>query len=153
MKKLILSLSIVVIIIDLWSKAFVANSMVLGESITVIPNFFWIHYVVNEGVGWSMFSGYPQVFALIGIVVAVVLVYYYFKVESKLEMIAIALIIGGTLGNVYDRLVLGHVRDMLSFNIFGYMFPVFNVADMALTCGVGLLIIQYVFVEREYGKN
>ena len=79
-------------------------------------------------------------------------VYYFIKERDTLLLWGIGLILSGNLGNFYDRLTLGYVRDMLSFNIFGYDFPVFNVADSCLVVGVGVLFL-YMFLEERKLKN
>ena len=71
------------------------------------------------------------------------------KDQTKLYRTALCLMIGGAAGNLYDRLMIGAVRDFLDFYIFGYDFPVFNVADMALCIGVGLLFLEMLLPEKE----
>lgn len=152
MKKWWLLIAPVVLIIDQVTKIIAMNSLAPNESITIIPNFFWIRYMLNYGVGFSLFEGHAFWFGIFGLVVSVALLVYAFKVKHTVEMIGIALIFAGTLGNVIDRLYFGYVRDMLSFNIFGYMFPIFNVADMALTIGVGFLLLEYIILEKKHER-
>ncbi|HLV49349.1 MAG TPA: signal peptidase II [Erysipelothrix sp.] len=155
MKKLtILMSSIVLLVIDLVSKSWIQTNLRLGQRISVIPNFFEITYVQNTGGAWSMLdaSWMRPIFLLISMGVMGVCIYYYVKENNLLVLISIGLVMAGNLGNFYDRLVYAYVRDMLSFNIFGYPFPVFNVADMCLVVGFGLLML-YVFLEERKVKH
>lgn len=149
MKKIILGIgSVVLLVLDLWSKTWIASNLAVGERIAVIPNFFYITFLKNTGSAWSMFEGMGWLVILIGIGVAGVIIYYYIKSNSTLLLIALALAFAGNIGNMVDRYSLGYVRDMISFNLFGYWFPVFNVADMCLVCGV-LLVFLHTYLEEK----
>lgn len=153
-KLLILVVGAVLLGVDLYSKAWIETNLRLGEIIPVISNFFEITYLRNTGAAWSMFdaSWMRPIFLLISAGVTLVGFYYFIKERDTLLLWGIGLILSGNLGNFYDRLTLGYVRDMLSFNIFGYDFPVFNVADSCLVVGVGVLFL-YMFLEERKLKN
>lgn len=156
MKKLtILISSVILLVIDLITKSWIQANLSLGERISVIPNFFDITYVQNTGGAWSMLnaSWMRPIFLLISVIVTIVCVYYYVKEKNLLVLISLGLVMAGNLGNFYDRLVFAYVRDMLSFNIFGYPFPVFNVADMCLVIGFGLLMLFVFLEERNVKQN
>lgn len=147
----------VVLIVDLVTKAAVAGSMDRGDSLTVIDGFFNITYVQNTGAAWSMGSGCEGfmnvVIVLTFVIVAAVLFVLAYPDSRKnmLLVVSLAMVSSGAVGNLVDRLMLGYVRDFFDFDIFGYDFPVFNVADISLVVGVLLLIVcicLYFFTPR-----
>lgn len=143
---------IVTVFIDLYSKMWAA-SLGLFHDITVIEGFFHITYVQNTGMAWSLLSGQQGVLALVAAVAIGLMSWYLFvKKPDILTGVSLALMIGGAAGNLMDRLFLNYVRDFLNFYIFGYDFPVFNVADMALCIGVFLLLIA-TWKEEKNGKT
>ncbi len=105
-----------------------------------ITSFFSLNLVKNYGVGFGLFQHQFLIIVLVSIGVIGAIGYYYNKIpELTYVNVAVALILGGTLGNLFDRLYYGYVIDFLDFKIW----PVFNVADTALVIGVGLLIIYF----------
>lgn len=146
MKKSEIALLTGLVILDQVSKAWIAGSMRLHESIEVIRDFFYITYVQNTGAAWSILEGQLWFFIVITVVALVVMGYFFRTAKPHQVVLRIGLvcIIAGTLGNFIDRLWLQGVRDFLDFYIFGYDFPVFNVADMALCVGVGLLALDVI---------
>ena len=139
-----LAVSAAVILLDLLTKHWVSGALVFGERIPVLPFFDLVlfhntgaafSFLANAG-GWQryLFSG----FALI----AVVVISYWLRksLGNALLCLALSLILGGALGNLYDRLTLGHVVDFLYFHYAGYDFPAFNVADSAISLGVVILL-------------
>ena len=139
-----------VIAADLISKHMIAASGI--TDIVLIPGFFHITYAENTGMAWSLLSGQTGLLAWISAVaIGVLLRYLLVNKPDKLTSFALALMIGGAAGNLYDRLFLGYVRDFLNFYIFGYDFPVFNIADAALCIGVFLLVIASFTEDRKHG--
>lgn len=135
---------IVVLFLDQFSKAWIDTSMQLGQSIIVIPNFFSITYLHNTGAAWSMLEGKMLFFYIVSIIALIVMGYFYMNTdkEDMITKTGLVLMVSGTAGNFIDRIVFQHVRDFLDFTIFGYDFPVFNVADMALCIGVFLIFVS-----------
>lgn len=132
------------LLVDQLTKFWIASNMNIGESITVISSFFYITFVKNTGAAWSIFEG-KMVFFYIMTLLAILLLGYYLrntKSHQTLTQIAIVLMLAGTFGNFIDRLAFQYVRDFFDFYIFGYNFPVFNIADMCLTIGVVLLLLD-----------
>lgn len=149
-------IALIVIGIDQLTKWIIVKSMELGESIPVIENFFHITSHRNKGAAWGMLQGQMWFFYIVTVVVVVILIYYIQK-HTKGEPLlgtALGLMLGGAIGNFIDRLFRQEVVDFLHFtNIFGYNFPVFNIADSALTVGVILLIIFMILDERKNKKE
>ncbi len=148
MKKNSILIVLLVLVLDLLSKHYAQIYLEHSLPMVIIPNFFELTYVVNTGAAWSILQGQKAFFIIISIVVSFALVYYIYQEDKRILIIALSLMLGGTLGNLYDRIFHGHVRDMLSFYIFSYPFPVFNIADSALVIGVALIILEMIISER-----
>ena len=119
--------------------------MKLHDSIEVIKNFFSITYVQNTGAAWSILEGSMIFFYFITIIAVVCMLAFYKSSDcDEISAWGVALMLGGTIGNFLDRLRLQYVVDFLDFIIFGYDFPVFNVADIALCVGVGVIILSFI---------
>lgn len=154
MKKKLMISGALIVLIDLVSKTLVQTGMKLYDSIEVIPGFFSITYLQNTGAAWSIFEGQRWLFIVLGIATLAVLVGMFIKEDKNPWIISgVALMIAGTFGNLFDRIVYGYVRDMLSFIIFDYHFPVFNIADVSLVIGVGLIAIAVLIDERKEKAN
>ena len=142
-------ISAVAFILDQWSKYAVMDSMTLYQSIQVLP-FFNLTYVHNYGAAFSFLdsAGGWQRWFFTGIAIAVSSVILWWLKQSsrsqKMLPIAFSFILGGALGNVYDRLVHGYVIDFLDFYVNNYHWPAFNIADSAIFIGAALLILDMV---------
>ena len=139
------------IIIDQLTKLIVESRMALHDSIEIIKDFFYITYTRNIGAAWSMFEGMGMVFAILALIVSAGIVYYLIKNQnmSRFERVALMLICGGAAGNMIDRIIHGYVVDFLNFYIFGYDYPVFNLADSFLVIGVIMLIADTFFSKEK----
>ena len=145
-----LIIAAVVLILDQITKFLISSNMVLFEDIPVISGFFHITYVQNTGMAWSMLSGQQFLLSLAAFAaIGVMLWYLMYRRPDRITTISIGFMMAGAAGNLIDRLVFSYVRDFLNFYIFGYDFPVFNVADIALCLGVGLLILDAFLEERK----
>ena len=140
-------------IIDLISKQIVIHFMGLHESIKIIKNFFYLTYTQNNGAAWSILQN-ERILLLIGTVIVLFVIHKYLNKEeiSKLETWIYGMIIGGIIGNFFDRLVFGYVIDFLDFYILGYNYPVFNLADSFIVIGIILLIIVNIRKEKNNDK-
>ena len=119
----------------------------------VIRGFFRITYTCNDGAAFSILKGKRVFFIIMTIVVVFFIVYYLLKNKVYwVEKYSLLLIISGALGNLIDRIMYGYVIDFLDFIIFGYDFPVFNIADSFITIGAIGLIISILFLNKE-GEN
>lgn len=140
-------LAVLVIVIDLGTKAMASASLVYGESVAVLP-FFNLTLLHNTGAAFSFLAGadgWQRWFfvALAAIVSAVLIRWLATLKESERWMaVAIALILGGAIGNVYDRVVHGYVVDFLHFYWNQYHFPAFNLADTAITIGAFMMVLD-----------
>ena len=142
MKKTLI-IAVLLLIIDIISKWLVQNLLLLNQSVEVIGNFFNLTYVKNTGAAFSIFTG--QKIVLIGVFL------YYInsqKITRNIEIISYGLVLGGALGNLIDRICYGYVIDFLDFNLFGYNYPIFNLADCFIVIGFILLIID-TFLKKE----
>lgn len=144
----------IIVFIDLLSKFIISSNINLHSSITVIENLFYITYVKNTGAAWSILEGEQFILSSISFVAVVYMIYWLFKnkSESPISRYLICVILAGAFGNFVDRVYLGYVRDFLHVYIFNYSFPVFNIADMALSIGIFLLFMVGL-KEAKDGKN
>ena len=151
-----LFLVIVTLCLDRWTKSLIQNRFSLNESVSVIDGLFNITYVQNTGVAFGIFSAISSpaksvLLSLLTIVAAVVVVVYSVRspVRNRLLQIALGFILGGALGNLYDRIRFGYVIDFLEFYFHSYHWPSFNVADSAISTGVVLLGIEIIRNETQ----
>jgi signal peptidase II len=141
-----------VLLLDQASKYYIQVTESLHGEMEIIPGFFYITYVKNDGAAWNMLAGRQIFLSLIAVAAIAVMSWYLVKKISRsarLQRVALSLMIAGAAGNLIDRVLLHFVRDFLHFYPFGYDFPVFNIADSALCIGVGLLIIDAFLEEKK----
>ncbi|MCF0246790.1 MAG: signal peptidase II [Ileibacterium sp.] len=143
--------------LDQWTKWAVAQSISLGEKVELIPYFFDLTNVRNTGAAFSFGEGMGMSFFIIVTGIALVaMIYYFFKTDDVGIQWSLALIAAGAIGNLIDRVTLGYVQDFFLFYIFKWPFPVFNVADICVCCGFGLLILCMImdeWKEKHGGKG
>nr|WP_141670903.1 signal peptidase II [Gilliamella apicola] len=135
--------AIIVFIVDIASKFIILNDFLLYESVNLLP-FFSITYVRNIGAAFSILEGQRWMLAVVAIIISGVIIYMLYRNPSskKLENFSLALILGGALGNLFDRLYHGFVVDFLDVNFGDWHYPTFNIADCAICVGIGLFIIS-----------
>lgn len=139
---------IILIIADQGLKFWISANIKLGTSQVIFPNVLALTNVRNDGAAWSVLSGQQWFFTVITIVALGLMGYFFWKLKNdNLYMLAISLLIAGTLGNFIDRIRLGYVVDM--FETLFMNFPIFNVADMCLTFGVIIVIIALIKDEKD----
>ncbi len=137
-------LAAVIVALDQLTKYFIVQKFVLHETLLVTP-FFNLVRVHNTGAAFSMLAeagGWQRVFFIaVAVVASVWVVWLLHKFpQQKWFCLALAMILGGAVGNLIDRVLFGAVVDFVQVHYAGYYFPAFNVADSAITCGAGLLI-------------
>jgi len=149
MRRYHLLIAVFVVFLDRLAKWSVERSISLHESIQIIPGFFRITHVENRGVGFGLFADSPSqwkiaMLVLFSVVALVIISALLWKNSHSMSTtgIGLALILGGAVGNLWDRLVSGHVVDFLLFYIGQYQWPAFNVADSAIVIGAGLLVFE-----------
>ncbi|WP_174733858.1 signal peptidase II [Mesobacillus harenae] len=153
-------IALVVILLDQVTKWLIVKRMALGDSIQVIENFLYITSHRNRGAAWGILQGQMWFFYIVTVIVIIGIIYYIqTAVKGKwLLGISLGLMLGGAIGNFIDRVYRKEVVDFINTYIFGYNFPIFNIADSALVIGVGLLMVQMIQEERQMkeqsnGKN
>src|SRR5690625_2139291 len=147
-------IAIIVIAVDQFTKMLVIKHMEIFEQIPIIENFFSLTSHRNSGAAWGMFAGQMTFFYIVTAIVVIGIIFYMEKYarNDKLLAISLSFILGGALGNFIDRLFYQEVVDFLDFTIFGYDYPIFNVADSALVVGVILIIIATFIDEKKKEK-
>lgn len=146
MRYFVLILSILAL--DQGIKRLIVSNMDLGESNAVIDGIFHITYIRNHGAAFSIFRGQTVLLEIVtGILIVAGIAFMLIKrnSEDRLTMYSVAMIIGGGLGNLIDRVFMGYVVDYLDFRVF----PVFNLADICVTCGCILLCFSIIVGGKE----
>ncbi len=143
-----------IIIFDLLTKEFIAESMMGEGNKSFISGLINFTYVENNGAAWNMFAGNKVFLIIISLVFVLLLGLFYFleRKNGTLFHIGAGLIFGGAVGNLVDRIFIGFVRDFIQFD-FWQSFPVFNIADVALTIGVVVIVLYYIVSLFKRGKN
>lgn len=149
-----------VIIFDQISKSLIVQKFRLGDSSPVISDFFSLTYIRNTGAAFGILAHADPIFRvpffiIVPMVALFAIAYIFRKIpdqDVKLS-VALSLVIGGAIGNLIDRVVLGFVVDFLDFFWKGYHFPAFNVADSAICVGVGFLMLDLLANDPSLGKK
>lgn len=147
------SIAIIVLLIDQLTKWSIVKNMDIGERIVIWDPWFAILSHRNRGAAWGMLEGQMWIFYIVTIVVIVGILYFYFK-EAKgrpLFQICLMLLLGGAIGNFIDRIFRGEVVDFIDvlIPIINYEFPIFNIADSALTIAVIMLIFAIIREDKK----
>ena len=150
-------LAAIVILLDQWTKWLIVKNMELGERIAVWDPWLGILSHRNRGAAWGMLEGQMWLFSVVTIVVIAGIIYFY-HTEAKgkpMYQISLMLLLGGAVGNFIDRLFRGEVVDFVDtfIPVIKYHFPIFNIADAALTIAVVMLIITIVLEEKAEKKK
>jgi len=145
-----------VVILDQWTKWLIVKNMEFGERISVWDPWFGILSHRNRGAAWGMLEGQMWLFSIVTIGVICAILYFYHK-EAKgkpLFQVGLMLLLGGAIGNFIDRIFRGEVVDFVNvlIPVINYDFPIFNIADAALTMAVVILMIGLI-VEDKKGKK
>jgi signal peptidase II len=147
-----LFVAFIVVVLDRWTKHTVAHRLALYAHIQIIPGFFRLTHTENTGAAFSLFADSPapwktaMLITFSGIALVVVSVLLWRENHSHAATgIGLSLIMGGALGNLWDRVTSGRVVDFLLFYVKQYQWPVFNLADSAIVIGAGLLVLEILF--------
>jgi signal peptidase II len=147
-----LLIALIVVLLDRWSKHIVARRIGLYQHIQVIPGFFRLTHTENTGAAFSLFAdstapwktGLLIAFSVIALFVVSILLWKNHHAHV-ITGVALSLILGGAIGNLWDRITSGRVVDFLLFYVMHYQWPVFNLADTAIVVGAGLLVLEIMF--------
>jgi signal peptidase II len=152
MLRLGLLVALPVILLDQLTKWWLLADIMNPPKTLTLTGFFNLVLVWNRGVSFGMFGSHSQwgpiLLTALALAISVALLLWLRRVESRLVATAIGMVLGGALGNVIDRFRFEAVVDFLDFHAFGYHWPAFNVADSAISVGVGLLLYDALFESR-----
>lgn len=149
-------IAFLVVLVDRATKWVVATNISLHDGKQVIPGFFRITHVENRGAAFGLFADSPSqwkiamlvMFSIVALVVVSALLWRNSHSRTSTG-VGLALILGGALGNLWDRLLNGRVVDFLLFYIGQYQWPAFNVADSAIVVGAGLLVVEILLAKPQ----
>lgn len=143
----ILLVAVMIIAADQVSKYYIQSHMMPGTSAPVIQDFFHITYVLNSGAAFGILENKTFFFIFIALAMLIAVLYFYPKIPHKSYLLrfGIGLLTGGAIGNVLDRINTGYVIDFFDFRIW----PVFNIADIAIVCGVSIIIYSIAYLSQE----
>lgn len=150
-KKVIWIISFICIIIDQMIKFVINNNIDLYDQNTIIDNFFYLTNVRNYGAAWSILTGSRIMLIIVTILIMIGLYYFFIRKEKlkKYEKVIYGFLYGGIIGNLIDRIFRGYVIDYLEFYIFGYSFPVFNLADILIVISMFFIIISVIKGDKD----
>jgi signal peptidase II len=142
-------IAIAIIALDQWTKQLVVKNMEIGESIPLIADVFHLTSHRNMGAAFGILQNQRLLFIIITIAVVVGIIYSLARIGKTQPRVSLALslVLGGAVGNFIDRLLTGQVVDFFDFTLIN--FPIFNVADMAITIGVAILLIDTLLEGRK----
>lgn len=154
MRRYLFLISLFVLALDRVTKIAVARRLSLHSSISVIPGFFRIIHAENPGAAFGIFADSPSplkvglliAFSILALLIVSVLLWKNSHTMTSTG-VGLSLILGGAVGNLWDRLVSRHVVDFLLFYVGQHQWPAFNVADSAIVVGAGLLVLEIVFTK------
>ncbi|WP_446935685.1 signal peptidase II [Lysinibacillus fusiformis] len=146
-----------VVLLDQWTKWLIVKNMEYGERIAVLDPWFGILSHRNRGAAWGMLEGQMWLFSIVTVAVICAIVYFYHS-EAKgkpIFQVGLMLLLGGAIGNFIDRIFRGEVVDFVDvlIPIIKYDFPIFNVADAALTIAVVILMIGLIMEDKKEKKQ
>ena len=157
LRRYVLLIAGLVLALDRLSKWIISKTIPLHDSITVIPGQFKLTHVTNGGAAFGLFSESPSelrivfliFFSLLALIVVSALLWRHTQGLNSTAF-ALSLILGGALGNLWDRVLSGHVVDFLEFYIGQYVWPDFNIADSAIVVGAAILMVEILFAPKHH---
>jgi signal peptidase II len=155
-----LLIAAIVVLLDRWTKHIVARRIGLYQHIQVVPGFFRLTHTENTGAAFSLFAdstapwktGMLIAFSVIALLVVSVLLWKN-NHAHVITGVALSLILGGAIGNLWDRITSGRVVDFMLFYVKRYQWPVFNLADSAIVVGAGVLVLEILFARPHAGDG
>ena len=160
MRRYHIFIAVAVLLLDRLSKRLVAREISLHDSITVIKHVFYITHVENSGAAFGLFADSPSgwkiallvIFSIVALVIVSALLWRNSQTMTA-TAVGLSLILGGALGNLWDRLLSGRVVDFLLVYIGSYQWPAFNVADSAIVVGASLLVFEILLAKTPAEKS
>jgi len=145
----LLSWSVIIVLLDQITKILISTSIVYGDSVSILGNILRFTYIKNPGMAFGIQVGNRVFFTAFALIASIVILVYLFRLkpENFLPRFALASILGGAIGNLIDRLAYKEVIDFIDIRIIRW--PVFNIADVAVTLGMILLIAYVIFDNKE----
>ena len=140
-------LTVLILVLDQITKVWAAG-VLCAKPLVLIPGALELTYLENRGAVWGLMQGWRIVFLVATFLFLAVILWFYAKKRKEMGLltrIILALLFAGAVGNLIDRLIFGYVRDMIYFRLIN--FPVFNVADSAITIAAALLVIETFFIK------
>lgn len=137
---------------DFFSKQWVLDNLTTGKVVEIIPGYLDFSYLENRGAAFGIFQGQVQLLSVVAVGISLVILAYLIRNRDlhPLAKISLSLIVAGALGNVYDRVSYGFVVDFIHFHLNNrWHFPTFNVADMCVVIGAGLMILYVLFLDKD----
>ena len=156
MKLVLFLITVLVIALDQFTKQYITRTMQIGESNPIINNFLYITYHRNSGAAFGILQGQMLLFYVVTTIAVIGILMWLRKLnikKNRVLAISLALILGGALGNFIDRIRYQAVIDFISTIWWGYHFPIFNLADSVLVCGVILMMIDILILDRTRSKE
>lgn len=152
MKRLYI-IAFVSFILDFVCKFIITHILSFNDSIMVIKNFFYISLVKNTGGAFSIFTGSTFLLIVISFLILLGIFTYIYKnnIRNRVSLMGFGLLIGGAMGNLFDRIFYGYVIDYLDFKVFGYGYPIFNLADSFVV--IGAIILLFLAKEVNNGRR
>ena len=154
------SIFVSVLLLDLLTKGLIIPNLIpnVGDKVAVMPGFISFVFVKNRGAAWGIFGNSTVFLIIFSIITLGVFILFYIlrvkKVKNKISSllgISVGLIAGGCIGNLIDRIAFGYVRDFINFDFMS--FPVFNFADIALTVGMIIMVVYFIFFYPKEDKK
>lgn len=153
-------ISALFIFLDQVTKIWATNTLKGKARIIIIKDYFDLNYVINHGAAWGMFGNFGAKFRIpffivITIIASVILGYYYKKLKKEqiILQFALSFVVAGMIGNFIDRVFVTFVVDFIDWHVGQHHWPTFNIADVAISTGMGLLIIHWILHHKEYAEK
>jgi len=143
-----------ILVLDQLTKVYIDRNFFRHESVTILENFFHFTYVRNQGAAFGILSDSSYrlpFFIIVSLIAAGGIIWFYSRLQMHQSLLrhALALVLAGAIGNLIDRIRLGEVIDFIDVHWYQYHWPAFNIADSAITIGVGLLLIDLWREEKQ----
>ena len=138
-----------IVVLDQATKILVRHLLPYKEAVSVFGNWIRWYYTTNTGAGFSIFYNQTLFLTIVSLLILGFLIYYYPRLPRQLLVqTAIFLIVGGSIGNLIDRIVLGRVTDFVDLGVGGLRWPTFNIADSAICIAAILIVVYWMFYEK-----